>query len=153
MENSSITLIIIITSFFLFRHFLDNFILLGRLGLKNTQTALQLRGNAPSPMCILGMTLNYIWWWGLGFEFLWTWSTVTLRSTLNRIVVPVKVLDMVPTYVIMDYSPSIYTDSTWYSAREPPGWVELMHYTLGGAGLGCTSVGRVLSARIWSDVS
>ena len=53
---------------------------------------------------------------------------------------------MVITYMVMDYSPSIYTDSTWHSGvGSPPSWVERMHYSLGGAGLLRTSVGCVLS--------
>ena len=54
---------------------------------------------------------------------------------------------MVPTYIVMDYSSSICTDSTWYSGRNPPSRVGRRHYSLGGARLGHTSVGRVFSVR------
>ena len=45
---------------------------------------------------------------------------------------------MVPTYMVRDYSSSIYTDSTGHSVRQPLIRVERMHYSLGGAGLGRT---------------
>ena len=52
---------------------------------------------------------------------------------------------MVHTYVVMEYSSSIYTDWTWHSLRSPPNREVRIHYSLGGAGLGHTSVGTVLS--------
>ena len=50
---------------------------------------------------------------------------------------------MVPTYMLMGNSSSIYTDSTWHSGRQPPSKVEWLHYSLGDAELRRTSVGRV----------
>ena len=47
--------------------------------------------------------------------------------------------------LVMDNSSSIYTDSTWPSVRSPLSRVERMHYSLWGARLRHTSVGRRLS--------
>ena len=49
---------------------------------------------------------------------------------------------MVPINMVMDYITTL-----WHSGRSPPSRVECMHYSLGGSGLGHTSVGRVLSVR------
>ena len=54
---------------------------------------------------------------------------------------------MVPTYMVMEYSSSIYTNFTWHSEISSPSRVERMHFSLGGGGLGHTSVGCVLSVR------
>ena len=52
---------------------------------------------------------------------------------------------MALTNMVMEYSSSIYTDSTWHSVRKLPSRVERMHCSVGGAGLGHTSVGGVFS--------
>ena len=62
-------------------------------------------------------------------------------SLSNNNVEMVELCAMVPTYMVMNYSSSIYTDFT----RQPPSKVEHMHYSLGGAGLGRTLVSCVLS--------
>ena len=54
---------------------------------------------------------------------------------------------MVIIYMVMDYSSSIYTESTGHLRRQPPSRVERMHYSQGGAGLGHTSVSCVLSVN------
>ena len=54
---------------------------------------------------------------------------------------------MGPNYIVIEYSSLIYTNSTWHSRRSPSSRVERIHYSLEGAGLGHTSVGRVLSVR------
>ena len=48
------------------------------------------------------------------------------------------------TYTIMNSSSFIITNPILFSLRLPPSRVEHMHYSLGGAGLGHISVGRVV---------